>query len=102
MGNSGSLPHSAPRLSEFALRGFSVAALNYRGAGGQPGAPTEDALISDALTIYDQFTTRYDHAGLPVIYGTSLGAAVAVALAAPASGSGLGAGDPVQPALRSG
>jgi fermentation-respiration switch protein FrsA (DUF1100 family) len=79
MGNAGSLPSNAPRLTEFTARGYGVVALNYRGAGGAPGAPSEAALTADALALYD----RYADAGRPpVLYGTSLGAALAVQLAA--------------------
>ena len=85
MGNAGALPSAGPRLAEFALRGYGIAALNYRGAGGAPGAPGEAALIGDALTLYDQLD---DLLGAPVpaasrvIHGTSLGAAIAARLAA--------------------
>lgn len=76
MGNAGSLPSSAPRLREFALRGFGIAALNYRGAGGAAGHPDQQVLVADALALYDLLG---DHR--PVIWGTSLGAALAVQLA---------------------
>jgi len=85
MGNAGALPMNGPRLAELALGGFGVAALNYRGAGGAPGSPTQDALTADALALYDGLA---DLLGKPVpaqdrvIFGTSLGAAVAVQLAA--------------------
>ncbi|MEM0987822.1 MAG: alpha/beta fold hydrolase [Pseudomonadota bacterium] len=77
MGNAGSLPAAAPRLQELALAGFGVVALNYRGAGGAPGAPSQAALIADALAVYDALLN-----GPPVIYGTSLGAALATQVAA--------------------
>ena len=78
MGNAGSLPSAGPRLTEFALQGFGIVALNYRGAGGMPGAPSQMALTSDALHAYDLASGD----GSPVIYGTSLGAAIAVQVAA--------------------
>lgn len=79
MGNAGSLPSNGPRLTEFAARGYGIVALNYRGAGGAPGQPTQAALTADAVAVHD----RYAGAGHPpVLYGTSLGAAVAVQLAA--------------------
>ncbi|MEO1491537.1 MAG: alpha/beta hydrolase [Pseudomonadota bacterium] len=77
-GNAGSLPSVAPRLEEFALHGFGIVAMNYRGSGGAAGKPSQKALISDALAVYDaQFPDMP-----PVIYGTSLGAALAVQVAA--------------------
>lgn len=84
MGNAGSLPHSAPRLAEFVHRGFGIAALNYRGAGGQPGTPSQAALTADALLFFDALD---ELTGSPVptehrvVYGTSLGAAVALQVA---------------------
>ena len=78
MGNAGSLPSAAPRLAELAHRGFGILALNYRGAGGMPGTPSQAALTSDALLAYDLASRN----GPPVIYGTSLGAAIAVQVAA--------------------
>ena len=77
MGNAGSLPSSAPRLRELTLRGFGVAALNYRGAGGAPGRPGQQVLVADALALYDLVGQ-----GDPVIWGSSLGAALAVQVAA--------------------
>ena len=77
MGNAGSLPSAAPRLAEFVHRGYGVVALNYRGAGGMPGEPSQDALTADALAAYDLAA----ESGPPILYGTSLGAAVAVQVA---------------------
>ena len=85
MGNGGSLPAHAALLAGLAERGLGIAALNYRGAGGAPGSPTQPALIADALTLYDRLDALLGEAVPParrVIHGTSLGAAVAVQLAA--------------------
>lgn len=76
-GNSGALASSGPRLAPFVLQGYGVAALNYRGAGGAAGHPDQAALTEDALALYDRYG-----AAPPVVYGTSLGAAVAVQVAA--------------------
>ena len=87
-GNAGSLPSSAPRLTELALQGYGIIAMNYRGAAGAPGSPSQVRIVEDALAVYDAFADTP-----PVIYGTSLGAAVAVQLAArrPAQALVLGA-----------
>lgn len=77
MGNAGALPASAPRLREMALRGFGIVALNYRGAGGAPGKPRQADLVKDGLAAYD----RAAAGAPPVIWGTSLGAALAVQVA---------------------
>jgi fermentation-respiration switch protein FrsA (DUF1100 family) len=85
MGNAGSLISNGPRLSELVHRGFGIAALNYRGAGEGPGEPTQETLTSDALAFYDQLDRLIGQAVAPsgrVIYGTSLGAALAVQVAA--------------------
>ncbi len=57
----------------------SVYIANYRGYGGSSGAPTEQALFSDALALYDKIST--EHQTVHVI-GRSLGSGVAVWLAA--------------------
>ena len=79
MGNAGSLPSTAPRLAELAMRGYGIVALNYRGAGGAAGEPREVTMTADAVTIWDRYA---EPERPPVIYGTSLGAAVATQLAA--------------------
>jgi len=84
MGNGGSLPGSGPRLAELAHRGFGVVALNYRGAGGAPGKPSQSALIADAMALYDGLDGLLEQpvpATRRVLYGTSLGAALSVQLA---------------------
>ena len=82
-GNTGSLPATAPKLREFTLQGFGLAAMNYRGAGGTEGSPDQDAIIADGLLVYDAIGALIPGAPEPpVIYGTSLGAAVAVQVAA--------------------
>lgn len=56
----------------------SLYLVNYRGYGGSGGSPSETALQSDAIAIYDQLRPR--HAQISVM-GRSLGAAVAMTLA---------------------
>ena len=85
MGNAGALPAHAPLLAGLAEAGLGVAALNYRGAGGAPGRPSQQALVADALALYDGLDGLLGEPvppGRRVIYGTSLGAALAVQLAA--------------------
>lgn len=62
--------------------GLNVLAPEYRGFGGTEGVPTEAGLDSDARTAYD-YLRRELHADPHrlVIYGWSLGSAVAVDLA---------------------
>jgi fermentation-respiration switch protein FrsA (DUF1100 family) len=85
MGNGGVLAGHAPLLDRLAAEGFGIAALNYRGAGGAPGEPSQPALTADAAALYEGLD-RLLGATVPrerrVIWGASLGAALAVQLAA--------------------
>jgi len=56
----------------------SVYLINYRGYGNSEGSPSEAALFSDALAIYDTLAARHDSI---IAYGRSLGSGVAVYLA---------------------
>lgn len=62
--------------------GLNVLAVEYRGFGGMPGVPTEAGLFSDARSAYDYVrqSLHVDSRRL-IIYGWSLGSAVAVDLA---------------------
>jgi fermentation-respiration switch protein FrsA (DUF1100 family) len=84
-GNAGSLPSDGPLFGELAERGFGIAALNYRGAGGMPGKPSQAMLTADAVALYDALDRLIGQPVPPtrrVILGTSLGAGLAVQLAA--------------------
>ena len=67
-------------LGEFkaAFPSHSLFLVNYRGYGGSSGRPTEDALITDALTVFDH--VHATHADVTAM-GRSLGSGVAVRLA---------------------
>ena len=66
-----------------ALAPWSLAAFNYRGYGLSEGRPGEDALVADALVIHDRLAAREDvDPARIVVFGRSLGSAVAVPLAA--------------------
>ena len=70
--------HDAPMLAP-----WSVAAVNYRGYGLSEGRPSEEALVADALAIYDWLAKRKDiDSDHIVVFGRSLGSGVAVQLAA--------------------
>ncbi|HKE39591.1 MAG TPA: alpha/beta hydrolase [Casimicrobiaceae bacterium] len=64
-------------------RAWTIVGLNYRGYGASEGAPGESALTSDALAIYDAVAERseIDRQRI-VVFGRSLGTAVASHLAA--------------------
>ena len=68
--------------SELRNLGVNVLAPEYRGFGGLDGVPTERALAADARAAYDYLrTARQVAPARIVIYGWSLGSAVAVGLA---------------------
>jgi fermentation-respiration switch protein FrsA (DUF1100 family) len=71
------------RYAQLRGLGLNVLAAEYRGFGGLEGVPTEQALAADARAAYDYLRGAL---GIPadriVIYGWSLGSAVAVSLAA--------------------
>lgn len=52
--------------------------VNYRGYGGSTGSPSESALFSDALAVYDLVHEKYPNIS---VVGRSLGSGVAVYLA---------------------
>ena len=80
-GNAGGLNLRADRFSWLTADGTGLLALRYRGYGGSTGKPSEDGLIRDARAAYD-FAGARNPAKRIVLFGESLGTAVAVALAA--------------------
>lgn len=85
MGDVGALSVYEPRLRDIADAGFGIAAMAYRGGGAQPGEPSEEALFRDARRLFaglDDLFGRPIDENKRVIYGFSLGAAIAVRLAA--------------------
>jgi uncharacterized protein len=62
---------------------FAIVAINYRGYGTSEGTPSERALSSDGLKIFDAIVARADvDRDRIVVFGRSLGTAVAVHVAA--------------------
>ncbi|HSB54058.1 MAG TPA: alpha/beta hydrolase [Gemmatimonadales bacterium] len=83
-GNAGNLatPGRPEHDSQLWHLGLGVFALDYRGYGDSQGMPSESGLYADALAAWQYLTTvRQVPPGRIVIYGHSLGAAVAVQLA---------------------
>jgi len=74
-GNAGTLQDRAIRFAEFVDAGFGVVAPAYRGSSGSTGSPEEALLVADAIAVAEQLT------GPVILYGESLGAAVAIQLA---------------------
>jgi len=80
-GNAEGLTARVNRFTWLTSDGTGLLALCYRGYGGSTGTPTEDGLIRDAGAAYDFARARYPAKRI-VLFGESLGTAVAVALAA--------------------
>ncbi len=80
-GNGGALPLRANRFRNLTSDGTGLLALSYRGYGGSTGRPSEQGLIRDAEAAYQFAALRYAP-GRIVLWGESLGTALAVAVAA--------------------
>lgn len=96
-GNAGNLAARAGRFRRFLDRGYGLFAPAYRGSSGSTGTPSEAALTWDAETAYHALFTRFPDlpAARVVLYGESLGTAVAIALmATPSTNPDKGHGPP--------
>ena len=80
-GNGGSLRWREERFRDLIADGSGLVALSYRGYGGSSGHPTEKGLIEDAKAAYAFSAARYPAERL-VLWGESLGSALALSLAA--------------------
>jgi uncharacterized protein len=80
-GNGGSLRWREERFRDLIDDGSGLVALSYRGYGGSSGRPTEKGLIEDARAACAFAVARFPAERL-VLWGESLGSALAVALAA--------------------
>ncbi len=81
-GNAGHRAFRAPLARRLADRGVGVLMLDYRGFGGNPGAPTEAGLLRDARAARRWLDQRVSSHPTRIGYlGESLGTGVAVALA---------------------
>jgi fermentation-respiration switch protein FrsA (DUF1100 family) len=89
-GNAGNVIHRLNNLKLLYQLGLSVFLFDYRGYGRSQGRPSEEGLYQDALGAHDYLTrTRMIRAERIVIFGRSLGAAVAGELAAQKSTAAL-------------
>ncbi|MFK7821270.1 MAG: alpha/beta hydrolase, partial [Planctomycetaceae bacterium] len=80
-GHSLNRSERASDLQEVARRGFDVLIFDYRGFGDSTGSPTESAITADALLAWQYVigTLGYEQSRV-VIFGESLGGAVALSL----------------------
>ncbi len=79
-GNAGNRAGRAVLGSRLAENDFGVLLVDYRGYGGNPGDPSENGLAKDARAALE-FLAREAPDHPVVLFGESLGAAVAVGLA---------------------
>ena len=80
-GNGGSLRWRVERFRMLIADGGGLIALSYRGYGGSSGRPTERGLVEDAAAAYAFAIARYPAERI-IVWGESLGSALALALAA--------------------
>ena len=81
-GNAGNRAYRAPLAASLRRQGLQVMLTDYRGYGGNPGAPTEYGLAADARAAVAYLLSRSDVDRSRIVYfGESLGSAVASHLA---------------------
>ena len=81
-GNAGNRAYRGPLAAALQRRGLQVLLIDYRGYGGNPGAPSESGLAADARAARAYLAGRSDiDLSRLVYFGESLGTAVAVHLA---------------------
>jgi fermentation-respiration switch protein FrsA (DUF1100 family) len=81
-GNAGNRAHRGPLAAALHRHGLQVLLVDYRGYGGNPGAPSERGLAADGRAARAFLARRPDVDQSRVVYfGESLGTAVAVGLA---------------------
>ncbi|HEY0081304.1 MAG TPA: alpha/beta hydrolase, partial [Pyrinomonadaceae bacterium] len=89
-GNAGNISHRYEIIGDFMQLPANVLIIDYRGYGKSEGRPSEEGLYADARAAWDYLTTAR---GVPatqiVIFGESLGGAVAIDLATKTNACGL-------------
>ena len=89
-GNAGNITHRGESLSVFSGLGLNVFIFDYRGYGRSQGMPTEEGLYLDAEAAWRYLTdVRGYRASDIIIFGRSLGGAVATQLASRVDPGGL-------------
>lgn len=82
-GNAGNVSHRLDNVARLLDVGFQVLLFDYRGYGHSTGQPSEAGLYRDAHAAWNYLVARPETGSAPrVIFGRSLGGAVAVELAA--------------------
>ena len=89
-GNAGNISHRYEIVNDLVKLPVNVLIIDYRGYGKSEGRPSEQGLYADARAAWDYLTkTRGVPASQIVIFGESLGGAVAIDLASKTQACGL-------------
>jgi len=81
-GNAGNIGHRVDTIRAFVERGLSVFIFDYAGYGRSQGKPSEAGTYADARAAYDYLVGREElPADRIILFGRSLGTAVAIELA---------------------
>ena len=82
-GNTGNIGDCLENVKQLVLMGTNVLVVDYRGYGGSSGKPSEQGLYDDAESAWRYLLeTRKTDPQTIVVYGNSLGGAIAAWLAA--------------------
>lgn len=83
-GNANNLSRWGKYAADFTSKGYDILMLDYRGYGKSSGIPGEEALYSDARQIWNWAKSEFTYRKW-IIYGRSLGAAIAAELSVTAN-----------------
>jgi len=79
-GNAGNLANRAQRFQKLLSRGYGLVAWAYSGSSGSTGHPSQAVMTANANRIWTSLGTMIPEPSAKVIYGESIGAAVALQL----------------------
>ena len=88
-GNGGNISHRLQTLSILNKIGVNTLIIDYRGYGQSQGQPSEEATYQDALAAWEHLIQHRTDAESIILFGRSLGGAVAVWLANEVNPGGL-------------
>ncbi len=80
-GNAGHRGDRVARILPYAAEGYGALLVGYRGYGGNPGLPTEAGLYADGRAALDFLQKQGVEDNQLILFGESLGAAVATQMA---------------------
>jgi hypothetical protein len=89
-GNAGNISHRSLLLRSLQRHGFNVLMYDYRGYGRSEGTPTEEGIYKDGRAAYDYAVSLPEvNPERVILWGTSLGGAVAIDVATHRRAAGL-------------